>query len=78
MIEVSSSSINVMRRTAVPDRWGSSEKDSKALPPSGLRWILHVGASKITEDLTFASAARNSPTRVTNSGSKEAPSAVPH
>ena len=28
--------------------------------------------------MTFASAARNSPTRVTSSGSKEAPSAVPH
>ena len=45
-----------------PDKCGSSEKDSNARPPRGLRWILQVGARSITEDLILASSPSSAPT----------------
>lgn len=54
----------------IPERWGSSEKDSKARPPRGFLWILQVGASRRTDDLALASSAKNSPAFWISSGSK--------
>jgi hypothetical protein len=62
----------------VPDKTGSSENDSKDLPPSGERWMLQVGASKTVADFAFASSARNIPTLDTSSGSKVAAKHVAH
>jgi hypothetical protein len=61
-----------------PERCGSSENDSKARPANGERWILHVGASRITDDFTLASSAKKLPTEWIRSTSNVDASDVAH
>ena len=67
-----------VQNAGTPDRWGSSEKDSKARPPSGLRCMLQVGARRMTDDLTFVSSAKKTPTWCIKSGSNVEAMAVAH
>jgi hypothetical protein len=62
---------------SVPESKGSSEYDSKPLPPRGPRWMLIVGPRTTCAPLAFASSARRLPMRWARSLSKVAPMAVP-
>jgi hypothetical protein len=53
-----------------PDNVGSSEKDSKARPPSGERWMLMVGARRQTAPRALVSAASRPPAEWTSSVEK--------
>ena len=61
----------------IPDRMGSSEKDSNPRPPSGLRYILTVGPRRKCAPFTLVSAPIRAPAVRGRSQSQVAARAVP-
>lgn len=62
----------------LPVRRGSSENDSKFLPPRGCLCIHTVGASRTSADRAFVSSARCWPTWRRSSLFHVAASEIPH